>query len=283
MPQCSKYFVFLALGIVAACGGSEEGGATGAEAVGDAGGTTAAAGNPLGLIEPGVLRLGTEPAYPPFEMKAKDGSIIGFDIEIARGFAEKHGLKLEVIASEFEGLIPELQTGRIDMIMSGMSITAERAEVVNFSKPYYEVGQVVMFRKDLEGTIKTATDLNDPKYKIAVQTATTGYFATQKYLPKAEKLPYGSGTESAYAVLRKEADATVFDDPLIRIFASEHPDSVTAILKPFTEEEIGIAVNKKNPALLEAVNAYIDELAGSDKMNDLERDYFIMLTWKALQ
>lgn len=242
-----------------------------------------ASNNPFNLIEPGVLQVGTEPGYPPFEMKARDGSVIGYDIEILKGFAAKHNLELKIVESEFDGLIPQLQTGKIDLVISGMTIKPERAEIVDFSKPYYDIGQVILLRKGLEGQIKGPADLNDPKWKIAVQTATTGQFAAEEHMPKAQLLRYGTGIECANAVRQGDADAMVFDDPLIRIFAGENPDRVTALLEPFTKESLGLAMKKGNDALRNAVNEYLDEIQASGEAARLQKEYFDDLTWKELQ
>jgi polar amino acid transport system substrate-binding protein len=259
----------MAAGMLACSGGGEPGGT--------------AADNPFNLITPGVLRVGTEPGYPPFEMKTRDGSVIGYDIELVNGFAAKHGLTLAIEEAEFDGLIPALQTGKIDLVISGMTIKPERGEVVDFSRPYYRIGQVILIRKDLEGEIRQVSDLNDAKWRVAVQTATTGQFAAEEHLPKARLLRYGSGIEGANAVRAGEADALVFDDALIRIYAGENPERVTALLDPFTREDLGLAMRKGNAALREAVNAYLDEFEASGEAARLQRAYFDELTWKDQQ
>jgi polar amino acid transport system substrate-binding protein len=179
-------------------------------------------------------------------MKARDGSVIGYDIELVKGFAEKHGLRLVIEEAEFDGLIPALQTGKVDLVISGMTIKPERAEIVDFSRPYYRIGQVILIRKELEGEIRQASDLNDPKWRVAVQTATTGQFAAEEFMPQARLFQYGSGIECANAVRAGEADAMVFDDALIRIYAGENPERVTALLEPFTREDLGLAMKKGN-------------------------------------
>lgn len=255
-------------------------GCSGGEDAASSGGTSE---NPFNLIEPGVLRVGTEPGYPPFEMKGRDGSVIGYDIEIVEGFAEKHGLELEIVESEFDGLIPSLQTGKVDLVISGMTIKPERAEVVDFSRPYYEVGQVILIQKQHEEAITEASDLNDSRWKVAVQTATTGQFAAEEHMPEAELLRYGTGIECANAVRQGDADAMVFDDPLIRIFAGENPERVTALLDPFTKENLGLAMKKGNDALREAVNVYLEEIESSGEAARLRKAYFEDLVWKEQQ
>lgn len=261
----------LAFSLIAACGGPASSG--------DAPGTVSAE-NPYGLVEPGVLKMGTEPSYPPFEMKATTGEVIGFDVEIARLVAEKIGARLEIVQGEFDGLIPSLRTRRVDLVLSGMTITPERAQAVAFSDPYYRVGQVAMIRKSLEGEVTSAALLDDPKYKIGVQTTTTGQIAVEKSMPRAEIKLYQSAQECGQALLAGYVDAVVFDDPFVRIFASEHPAEVVALLDPFTTEDLGVAVHLENAALLQAVNGCLRDLEGSKLREELVATWFEKLAWR---
>lgn len=95
----------------------------------------------------GVLVLGTDPTFAPFEFKGADGQIQGFDIDIARAVAKDLGVRLEIRAVGFGSLMPQAVTsGRVDMAMSGITITDERAKVVSFSQPYYRSAQVFIVR-----------------------------------------------------------------------------------------------------------------------------------------
>lgn len=232
------------------------------------------------LVTPGVLTVGTEPGYPPFEMTGTDGEIKGFDIDVVSGLADTLGLELKLMPTEFDGLIPSLQTRKIDLIASGMTITPERAEIVDFTNSYYEVGQVLLMRKELEQRVRLPADLNDSEFRIAVQTGTTGQFAAQEHMPLARLQFYESGQVAADAVLRGAADALVFDDPLVRIFAAEHPTRVTAVLEPFTQEELGFAVHKNNTKLLESVNTYLSAVRATGEIDKLAKKWFEDLSWK---
>ena len=122
----------------------------------------------LEQIKQDGLRVCLEPAYMPFELTNKRGEIIGFDPDLAALMAKELGApKLDLVSTAWDGIIPALLTNKCDIIMSGMTITDERKEKVDFSDPYMLIGQTVLLRKDLAGKIKSYKDLNKPEYKIA--------------------------------------------------------------------------------------------------------------------
>ncbi len=96
----------------------------------------------------GKLLVGTEPTFPPFEFVDESNQIVGFDLDIANELAKRLGVKVEVVSLPFDSLIPALQQGKIDMVIAGMTITEDRAKVVDFSKPYFEANQAIVVRKD---------------------------------------------------------------------------------------------------------------------------------------
>lgn len=103
-------------------------------------------------IEEPIIKLGTSPDYPPFEYK-KDGEVVGFDIALVKEIAEKLGMKLEIQELEFNGLIPALQTGKVDFIASGLTVTPQRSANVDFSNVYYQASIV--------GIAKEGVDVGD--------------------------------------------------------------------------------------------------------------------------
>ncbi len=122
----------------------------------------------------GVLRVGLEAGYLPFEMADKKGNFIGFDVDMAKEMAKAMGVKLEIVNTAWDGIIPALVTKKFDIIMSGMTVTQERNLKINFADPYIIVGQTILLNKKHEGKIKSYKDLNDPKYTVTSKLGTTG-------------------------------------------------------------------------------------------------------------
>ena len=124
-----------------------------------------------------VLRVGTNPTFAPFEFQAKGSNdLTGFDIDLAKALGKQMGYKVELVNLGFDGLIPALSTGNIDLAVSGMSITEERKNAVDFCDPYYTSGLIVLVRPD-ETNIKNINDLVGKR--IGAQIGTTGYDAAQ--------------------------------------------------------------------------------------------------------
>ena len=117
------------------------------------------------ILKRGSLRVGMEPGYMPFELTNQKGEIIGFDVDVAKRMAKAMGVKLELVSTAWDGIIPALLTKKFDILMSGMTLTQERNLKINFAQPYIVIGQTILLRKELAGQVKSYKDLNDPKYR----------------------------------------------------------------------------------------------------------------------
>jgi polar amino acid transport system substrate-binding protein len=162
-----------------------------------------------GILRRGKLRVGLEPGYMPFEMINKRGglrqrdlrsgdvrfrgqqaSFIGFDIDVAREMARALGVKFVPVNTAWPSIIPALNLGRFDIIISGMSVTEERKKRIDFADPYMTVGQTVLVNIKHKGVITSYKDLNDPKYVVTSKPATTGEQAVKKFMPKCTYKPF---------------------------------------------------------------------------------------------
>lgn len=142
-----------------------------------------------------------------FEMTNKQGQYIGFDVDLAKMVAKEMGVKVEFVNTAWDGIIPALLTDKFDVIMGGMTVTPQRNLRVNFADPYIVVGQTIVLRKDKAGEIKSFTDLNDPKYKIAVKLGTTGEQAVKRLIPKATLLQFETQDDAKLEVINGKVDA----------------------------------------------------------------------------
>ena len=237
------------------------------------------------IKERGVLRVGMEPGYMPFELTNQKGEIIGFDPDVAKRMAKKLGVKLELVSTAWDGIIPSLMTGKFDIIMSGMTITDERAEVVDFANPYIIIGQTVLLRQDLAGEVTSYKTLNDPKYKIASKLGTTGEFAAKETFPDAQYFSYETEQEAVMEVVSGKIDAFIYDSPYNAVaFAEKGQGKLVFLDQPFTEERIGWAVRKGNPKMIAFLNAYLEEIKADGTYDKIYTKWFKDDTWlKELQ
>ena len=227
----------------------------------------------------GVLRVGMEAGYMPFEMKNKKGEIIGFDVDMVKAMADAMGVKLELINTQWDGIIPALITKKFDIIASGMTVTQARNLQVNFADAYITVGQTILLAKKHEGKITSYAQLNDPKYNVATKLGTTGDFATQKYIPQAKRNAFETEQEGALDVLNGKADAFVYDHPFNAIFNARNPGKLVFLDKPFTYEPLGWAVRKGDPDFLNWLNNFLRQLKGEGKYDAIYAKWFLSNDW----
>lgn len=232
------------------------------------------------IKERGELKVCLEPAYMPFEITDKRGQIVGFDPDLAALMAEALGVKLVLSSTAWDGIIPALVTSKCDIIMSGMTITKERAETIDFSEPYMVIGQTVLLRKELESKIKSYKDLNKPKYKIASKLGTTGEIAAKKYLPKATYLSFETEAEGVMEVVNGKADAFVYDSPYNAVAIGQRGEGKLVFLdQPFTSEPLGWGVRKGNPEFIKWLNEFLVKVKQDGTYDKLYQKWFKNTDW----
>lgn len=242
--------------------------------------TTDAFPNIRRIQEAKVLKVGTGAGYYPFEMIDKQGKMIGFDMDIAQGMADALGVELEVVDfKDFDAILPALGAGQIDLIIAGLTITPERAQVVNFSQPYFLSGQSILVNNKHIDTVKSYADLDKAEITIVTEQGTTGDLAAQKIFKNATIRPMKGGNEATLDVCNGTSDAFVYDQSLIAIQAIQYKRCVYALLDPFTSEKYGIPVRGGQYDLLQWVNTYLDAYLDSDAYKASYNKWFVEGTW----
>lgn len=205
----------------------------------------------------GVLKVGMD-IFQPWAMKDKKGELIGFEIDVATRLAEDMGVKVEFVPTAWSGIIPALLTGKFDVIIGGMGITAQRALQVNFSNPYDFSGMSIVAHKKLAAGFDSLEDFNSADVQVAVKLGTTAVTAAKKYLPKA-KLRMFDTEPQAYQELRNgNVHAVVGNAPRPAYEAVDYSDTLFLPIKStFTKEPIGFAMRKGDPDTLAFFNSWI--------------------------
>jgi polar amino acid transport system substrate-binding protein len=209
----------------------------------------------------GALRVGMEPGYMPFELTNQKGEIIGFDVDMAKRIAKAMGVKLELVSTAWDGIIPALLTKKFDMIMSGMTLTQERNMSINFATPYILIGQSVLLNKKFENDVTTYSDLNDPKYTIASKLGTTGEQATKRMIPNAKYISYETEQEGVLELLNGKIDAFIYDLPFNSIaYAQKGQGKLVHLDEPFTKEPLAWAIRKGDVDFLNWLNNFMSQI-----------------------
>jgi ABC-type amino acid transport substrate-binding protein len=217
----------------------------------------------------GVLVLGTDPTFAPFEFKGADGQVQGFDIDIARAVAKDLGVRLEIRAVGFGSLMPQAVTsGRVDMAMSGITITDERAKVVSFSQPYYRSAQVFIVRAGNPGKFAWPADVKGKV--IGVQANTTGQFVANDLLkPRGATLKVYDDFAAGLADVRAgRVAALIGDAPTVTDLKKRLPGQFDQAGKDLAAEDYGM-VFKKGSDLAAAANKTLARLKASGEYQKL--------------
>ena len=223
------------------------------------------------IKDSGKLVMGTSADYPPYEWHLiKDGKdeIIGFDIDIAQAIADELGVELEVKDMDFDGLIPALTTGKIDIIIAGMNATEERKQSVDFTDVYYTQTDIVVIRKEdadkftSEDSLKTAA--------LATQKATVQETYLLETFPDAEIQSVPKWNTAIMSLTTGKVDAVMMVDTVAKQFIAQNDDLMVANFDiNSTPNAAAIAVAKNGGEFLETVNNIVNEMKESGKIEEL--------------
>ncbi|WP_215432160.1 basic amino acid ABC transporter substrate-binding protein [Campylobacter coli] len=216
-----------------------------------------------------TLKVGTAPNYKPFNYK-QDSKLTGFDTDLVEEIAQKNGIEIVWVETNFDGLIPALKAGKIDMIASAMSATDERRQSVDFTKPYYMSKNLYIKLKNNEA-LQTKTDLEGKK--IGVQLGTL-----QENTAKAIKdVQVQSNKDLNIAVLalkNNKIDAILADQDTAKGFLAENPDLVSFYQETDGGEDFSFAFDKdKQKEVIEIFNKGIDEAKANGFYDSLVKKY----------
>lgn len=222
-----------------------------------------------------VYIVGTEPTFPPFEYSDEaTGEIVGFDVDLIKAIAEAAGIKVEIQSLGFDGLIPALQSGNIDIVIAGMTVTPERAAAVDFGPTYWDAYLQIAVASDNE-EIKSVDDLKGKT--VGVQIGTTGALKAGELKSQGlikEVKTYNTVDVVFLELMNGAIDAVINDLPVTEVYMSRNPGKVKLTGEPFEGEEYAYAVAKGNTELLNKLNAGLEEVKASGKFDELVMKYF---------
>jgi len=216
-----------------------------------------------------TLIVGMELAYPPFEMTDTKGQPAGVSVDLARALGAALGMQVQIRNMAFDGLIPSLKTGKIDLIISSMTATAERAQSIDFSDPYLQTGLCLLVQKN--SSVQGIGDLDKAGMTVAVKKGTTGHNYASKHLKHARILVLDKEAAAVLEVVQGKADAFIFDQISTYSNWQRNPQTTRAILEPFMQEFWAIGIRKGNDPLKARINAFLKEYrasGGFEKLGD---------------
>ena len=217
------------------------------------------------------LKIGTNAEFPPFEFVTSSGVIgeyDGIDMAIANEIGKQTGKFIQIENMEFDALLIALENGQIDAVISGMTITEERAQAVDFSIPYYEATQVMIV--DGNSDIKKASDMEGKK--IVVIQGYTGELCVQDLGYDYEA--FKKGTEAILELNNGKCDVVVIDSATAQKYVKDNPNlKIVEDPEAFEKEEYGIAVKKGNTELLDQINSALEKMKADGKISEWSASY----------
>jgi polar amino acid transport system substrate-binding protein len=217
-----------------------------------------------------TLVVGMELAYPPFEMTDEKGAPKGVSVDLAQELGQALGKKIVIQNTAFDGLIPSLKTGKIDLIISSMTITEERKKSIDFSDPYLSTGLCLLVNK--KSPVKAIADLDKAGMTVAVKKGSTGHIYATQNLKKAHLLVLDKEAAAVLEVVQGKADAFIYDQMSTYQNWKKNQDTTRALLNPFQQEKWGIALRKGDEQLKEQVNRFLKsyrEQGGFERLGDV--------------
>ncbi|MDP0489006.1 MAG: amino acid ABC transporter substrate-binding protein [Fusobacterium sp. JB021] len=207
----------------------------------------------------GKFIIGLDDTFAPMGFRDENGEIVGFDIDLAKETAKRMGVKVEFKPCEWDGILFELNGGKIDMVWNGMSITPAREKQASFSKPYYQGGQVIFTKKD--NKISKVDQLAGKV--VGLQLGSTGDYALQNssVFTKVKKVKkYGTLVESLMDLEAGRLDAVIAASSAGGYYNSKNKTLAMSSESLLEGDGSGVAFRKKDVSLREEIDRIIDEM-----------------------
>lgn len=241
---------------------------------------TAVAGKAMDrILKRGELIVGITGTQPPLNVTNKDGKIIGYDADIANLIAMNMGVKVKFDTMPFADLLPALKAGKLDMILSSMTMTLERNRDVAFVGPYYVSGKGILTKAQNIDALQGSEGLNNPEFRVATLKNSTSQSFVEQSAPKAQLVPIPSYDEGINMLLQDKVSAIVADYPFCAFTAFRNQDKgLVAGQSKFTVEPLGIAI-PEDTLLINWLNNFLKMLEASGQLKNLTEKWFKDGSW----
>ncbi len=232
------------------------------------------------ILEKGEIVVGTAGDMPPLNMTVKSGKIIGLEPELAGYIADAMGVKLKLKPMPFSELLPALEAGRVDIILSGMTITPKRNLRVAFVGPYFLSGKCVLTKDKKLAEADEASDINRPEIKLAALKGSTSALFVEELIPKAQFIAAKNYDQAVDMVLNDKVNALIGDYPVCVVSLLRYPDrGLTSVISLLTQEPLGIALPGNDPLFVNWMSNFLQNLQSNGILDDLKEYWFDSGNW----
>jgi polar amino acid transport system substrate-binding protein len=228
----------------------------------------------------GTLRVGMTGNMPPLNMTSKEGELMGYEVDLARAMAKAMGVKAELKTMPFAELLPALETGKIDMIISNMTITPGRNLKVAFVGPYFISGKAFLTKTKTIAAADEAEDIDAKNTKLVALEGSTSQAFVEAALPEAQLFKAKDYDEAVKMVLDDKVHAMVADYPIAVVSVFRYPgQGLLSVVTTLTYEPIGVAVPAGDPLLVNWVENYLDIADSTGLLEELKMRWLLNADW----
>ena len=228
----------------------------------------------------GQLVVGTTGDMPPMNMTTKKGGLIGIEPELANRMASAMGVKLTFRIMPFHELLPALKSGKVDMLLSNMSMTGKRNLEVVFVGPYFISGKSVLTKLKTLAFMQNPSQFNSPKTTLVALKGSTGQEYVENAAPHAKLVTADNYAMAVKMVIDDKVHAFVADYPICAVSVFRYPNQkLTTLTKPLTYEPIGIAIQAGDPLLMNWLQNFMITMQGSGELEAIRKRYMNNASW----
>lgn len=231
------------------------------------------------ILQKGELVVGIAGNQPPLNATTKSGEIIGLDADISRLLANNMGVKAKFVTLPFPDLLPALEAGKVDIVLSSMTMTPDRNLKVAFVGPYFISGKGILTKSQTAASLQDTTGLNKPNFRLAALKDSTSQAFAQGAAPLAELVTTKTYDEALEMLFQDKVDALIADYPFCAVSALRFQDKgLAAGGARFTFEPLGIAV-PEDTLLINFLQNFMGVLKGSGALKKLSERWFQNASW----
>lgn len=232
------------------------------------------------IAESGILRVGTAANMPPLNMLSKSNVPMGLDIDLARYMASAMGVDLSLVVKPFPELLPALEAGEVDMVISGLTITPERNMKVAFAGPYHISGKALLTKFKSLVVSEDTSKLNSEAFAYTALESSTSATLVETLMPNARLVTAKDYEAAVDMVLANKVDALVADYHVCVLSLLRHPnEGLVSLITPFTYEPLGIALPAGDAQMMNWTSNFLNTMRESDELIKLKVKWIEDPSW----
>ena len=232
------------------------------------------------IVKRGELVVGMAGNMPPLNMTSKEGELMGYEVDLARAMAKAMGVRAKLEVIPFAELLPSLQSGKIDLILSNMTITPGRNLKAAFVGPYFESGKAFLTKMKTIAMAEDPEDIDAKNTKLVALKGSTSQAFVEKAIPEATLITTDDYDEAVKMVLEDKVHAMVADYPICVVSIFRYPDQgLISVVTTLTYEPIGVGVPPGDPLLVNWVENFMGIAEETGLLEELKQRWLLRADW----